>query len=818
MVTGPGHTAFRVPIEFLNWPQRMKGEDGQGKRSIIAPPDKVWRAHFANWLLHLDPSQHLETLEETTTQFFKTYNQYIHWWRAVFKEADIRPQLFDGEPRIPLDRLTSWRFAMSRLDPDALLTLAIHDQAPNAPHGPVGLLEELDGWRVFPAVDYPDLSVLVARGVADTHVHLEASDPIPVLWSRLVIQDVALDHVPRYSIKELNGIRDNSERWTKRLEERRFIEGALAWRRSVVGQERNVFRTMAIPSLEQRSLSGLALLQAERIFLLACWRHLDDPRGKAKESFVAAFDRYLYAKSHFLREQTQFPNHGSGLQRFRDFLQRGEPLSEKRGANRSVTFMRARLTRQATLALECPHLRRLELRISPRKTLREWARFFKIWEQAYPALNRHDEDVRFIVHFIRDIKHRKDQPHFWALRRKMDRLSAQLHLFRHEDQREGAVSRVFDEQRRHETNGDGAHFRSGPNDGQRPTRTAPLARWIVGLDVANLERGCPPSVMIPFLLVLQGDFSLLEDEKRMPLEYWDRLKERGQHTHAFSLPRLRQTYHAGEDFFHLVTGLRHIDLLVDTVLQARDRIGHGLALGLDPEAWLVRNHGRVQVQAGVALDDLVWIRQIGREVGELRAGAADKIEQVAADLCREIYGEAFPMSVLQDAALARRRFPPKKDARDLSPGREIVRRECWDKGVSDRMMSLANRDVVRLLNEQVPLLNAVQKHLCNKVARKGIYIEINPSSNLATGHILRMREHPLHRIFQMSEGRVRLTVNTDDPGVFATRIDQELALVLESLLVEHNNDIPKVMDIMDMIRRRGLESCFGFSRRQSTNF
>lgn len=799
-----GHVAFRVPIEFLSWPQRMKGEDGTGRQNLVTTPNNDWQKHFANWLLHRDPTQNLGVLEDSVEQFFQEYGSYVDWWRAVFKTANIRVQIFDGEPRIPLDRLGVWRFAMSRLDPDALLTLAIADQASGSPYGSRDLLNELANWRVFPAIAHPDLDVLIARGVADTHVHLEASDPIPVLWSRLVIGDVALEHVPRYAFKELDDIKINTERWEKRVEERGAIQNALEWRREVMDRAPGVFGSIMPPRLEQRTWRGLDLLRDERLFLLTCWRALENPSFARDRDFPSEFDQYLYAKGRFLREQTQFPNSGGGLQRFRQYLDRGEPLSEKRGANRSIRFLRARLARQATMALECPHLRQLELRIAPRKSIKDWVRFFKVWESAYENLGREREDIKFIVHFIRDTKKRSDQPQYWALRKQMDRRTALLHLFRHEDQREGALSEVFGSQ---PPGAAGRRDRTTGTATDAPKKE-PLARWIVGLDVANLERGCPPSVMIPFLKVLQGDFSLLDEPDRMPLEYWDRLQQRGQHTHAFSLPRLRQTYHAGEDFFHLVTGLRHIDVLIGSVLQERDRIGHGLALGLDPDLWLKRNQGRVQVQNGVALDDLVWIRQVGREVNALRAGLADELERAALRLSREIYGMNVSLADLQDAALERRKFPPRQDATNLEPAREIVRRECWDHGVSRRMVQLADPDVLTLLNKQIPILRAVQQHLCDKVARKGIYIEINPSSNLVTGHVHDMSEHPLHSISDMSNGRVRLTVNTDDPGVFATRIDQEFALVLDSLLQENERDIPKVMDFLDKMRRRGLESCF----------
>ena len=72
------------------------------------------------------------------------------------------------------------------------------------------------------------------------------------------------------------------------------------------------------------------------------------------------------------------------------------------------------------------------------------------------------------------------------------------------------------------------------------------------------------------------------------------------------MPPLRITVHAGEDFVHLLTGLRRLDDAIQHLgLEEGDRIGHGIALGLNPVTWFERTRQVVQTREE-RLFDLVW--------------------------------------------------------------------------------------------------------------------------------------------------------------------------------------------------------------------
>lgn len=95
-----------------------------------------------------------------------------------------------------------------------------------------------------------------------------------------------------------------------------------------------------------------------------------------------------------------------------------------------------------------------------------------------------------------------------------------------------------------------------------------ITSWIRSFDIAGDETCMPVEVFAPA-------FRWLRDK---PIVQTIGGQTRVCAKRFFSI-------HAGEDFSHLVSGLRHMEETVEFCgLGTDDRIGHGLALGLDPEA------------------------------------------------------------------------------------------------------------------------------------------------------------------------------------------------------------------------------------------
>ncbi len=64
--------------------------------------------------------------------------------------------------------------------------------------------------------------------------------------------------------------------------------------------------------------------------------------------------------------------------------------------------------------------------------------------------------------------------------------------------------------------------------------------------------------------------------------------------------------HAGEDYAHVLSGIRHIDETVRFCeMTTGDRLGHALALGITPQQWFSR-HGEALLDVDEHFDNLVW--------------------------------------------------------------------------------------------------------------------------------------------------------------------------------------------------------------------
>jgi adenosine deaminase len=64
-----------------------------------------------------------------------------------------------------------------------------------------------------------------------------------------------------------------------------------------------------------------------------------------------------------------------------------------------------------------------------------------------------------------------------------------------------------------------------------------------------------------------------------------------------------------------------------------------------------------------------------------------------------------------------------------------------------------------------------------RIAREGIYLEVCLSSNLQTGAITSLKDHPLPRFL---EAGIRVALCTDNPTVSSTTLSREYELAMET--------------------------------------
>ncbi|WP_404372858.1 hypothetical protein ACIHQR_17870 [Corallococcus coralloides] len=356
----------------------------------------------------------------------------------------------------------------------------------------------------------------------------------------------------------------------------------------------------------------------------------------------------------------------------------------------------------------------------------------------------------------------------------------------HRPQRGGRFAGYFVEQ--------SAHIRSLVD----LLRAIPQLPWLVrGLDVAADELSVPTWVLAPmYRAVRRGAArSAMSAGMRVP-------------------PPLRMTAHVGEDFRHLLEGLRRIYECTQYLLdRAGGRLGHAIALGLDPQQW-AESVGAVMMPAEDRLWDLVFEWRMYsqyRMPPELRAEApparAPKLANDIQDLSELVFGSAVSPAVLAEAHHVLHQlwcWPMGREDRDLGLDTftRALRRLRWhevhhavhvfrllkryreDEAVYRRGQHLVD---IALDTAEVQALRAVQDGLRRGVSARGIVVEVNPSSNLLIGNLMDLRNHPILRLYPplVEEGApppVPIAVGADDPLTFSTYLLREYSLLYEAAM------------------------------------
>jgi adenosine deaminase len=87
--------------------------------------------------------------------------------------------------------------------------------------------------------------------------------------------------------------------------------------------------------------------------------------------------------------------------------------------------------------------------------------------------------------------------------------------------------------------------------------------------------------------------------------------------------------------------------------------------------------------------------------------------------------------------------------------------------------------------------------LVSELARKGITLECCLTSNVQTGAVSSLADHPLRKLLAAG---VRVTINTDNPTVSATTLAKEFALARQVLGVTEAEEA--------LLHKNAAEACF----------
>jgi hypothetical protein len=117
---------------------------------------------------------------------------------------------------------------------------------------------------------------------------------------------------------------------------------------------------------------------------------------------------------------------------------------------------------------------------------------------------------------------------------------------------------------------------------------------------------------------------------------------------------------------------------------------------------------------------------------------------------------------------------------------------------------------VDLVPEEEALVS-LQAQIREKIAARGITVEVNRSSNLLIGDLSDLGRHPLWRLAPPRGSgdapAVAICVGSDDPVTFATRLEQEFQLLHDALVAAGLGE-EEARSWVDRARRNGLGARF----------
>lgn len=357
-----------------------------------------------------------------------------------------------------------------------------------------------------------------------------------------------------------------------------------------------------------------------------------------------------------------------------------------------------------------------------------------------------------------------------------------------------------------------------------------LRSWIRGIDAAADEMETPPDVFAPAYRMARN---------------------------VLHLPRA--TYHAGEDFYHLISGIRAVCEAVKMLdLQRGDRIGHAVALGVNPQLWMNTMPGMVTPTRGEWLQDLIFtwhllqrvhdhpelIQRLNVDIRE-HGYAVFRKSHLSPYILKRVFDlrHLDPDTLISTSEYAKEQLLNRKEypismvdiIRELERSQEHVGVHEYEKQLVYRTFAKEAPEVMELIinwqqdkktkeysDERIEIptdyfstaeLLLIQQQALRMLVEKAIVLETMPTSNLRIGQYKEMGQHHSLRWLGVSEeaGDIAplVVLGSDVPGIFATDIKAEFYHIYASLRKHGLNSreaLEKLIDIDENGNRYAFRS------------
>lgn len=327
----------------------------------------------------------------------------------------------------------------------------------------------------------------------------------------------------------------------------------------------------------------------------------------------------------------------------------------------------------------------------------------------------------------------------------------------------------------------------------------------------DMERDCKLLASYALYLSQQEDISIgidaAGDELLMPPESLAPVFRRFERECGIS----HKTFHCGEDFLHLIGGIRAVhDAVSFLQLGEGNRVGHATAIGISPSLWKQKMPDVLVLKKGEWLLDLIFAWRL---LQPLRLEHAVDLEHQLMPLANAVFEHAVDFGLNMQNLLA------FYDARHLHPSkvRSVLSADCRLEESHDSEVQLVidflkkrGECGLRLLchwhyntksrsvqeeEVEVPLnilddatLVLLQQQVQRLIKKRNVVIETLPVSNVRISQYQDMRQHHLLRWLKVEgcyfEGDEMMTVcvGSDDPGIFVSDLKNEYYHIFANLM------------------------------------
>lgn len=639
-------------------------------------------------------------------------------------------------------------------------------------------LKGLLGFRTLISPIHPLVEDYIEQhGLNESHMHLNGTTPLESIWHfslchpETILHDLESEYEkPRVQLLySTNSVLNHPKHYEKLLKiARRLRQFLLAWVQS--HPQLDVYRDSVYQILKKNNLSfnqdSVSFFLEENFFEQEnCWQHIAETDlhisilGKLKETPSDTYDicylLYLLCLNNFQRILVQRSDQ-YGFDQFQKFADDGIRESyEKDYVARFHQLHGAKINGR-------PDLATLEGRFAPKNTLGKNEQIISAILQGFLSYAQ----GKNLLNTTSNLNKLAED----ALSYKRPNLKLVAHFIKLPWKKESGYHHHIVRQKVMEN----AYIlfellNSNPK----------LKNIITGIDAAANELETPPEVFA----------ELYRYSRRNGMQHF--------------------TYHVGEDFEHLLNGIRAIyEAIIFLDLENGDRLGHATAIGISPEFWISRMPDSLFLTQGSWLENLLFLRYISLSDPSVNFSLSH-LESEISQLSYKIFNKNIALDDLQQFFNYRGLSPEivqdkLKNANTLHLG---SKNEEYDlvKNIDNRVLGILeerwfSRDIIKQYEQKKEFeLNEVTSEMLIKaqqfvqgiIAEKQIIIETLPTSNVRISHYNSMKEHHIFRWIQVPERiidgdkKMIVSLGSDDPGIFVTDMRNEFYHIFSILTEEY---------------------------------